>query len=120
MVMCMDTDAREQARAYYSAGGRSLHADLAALAQNPQGLIYWTPQLVVLAKPVSSERPICCNGLAESPEHADGWYVHLLAGDLQWARRLARHLPPLGRLYFQRGVRSAKVHSLSWRRLLPH
>ena len=116
----MDTDARDRARRYYSRSTRSLQADLAALSLNPRGLIYWTPRLVVLAKPVQSNCPADWAQLAESPAGADGWYIHLMTGDVQWARHLADSTPPLRWLCFQRGLRSPRPHVLPWRRFLPH
>lgn len=116
----MDTDARNLARRYYSCSARNLQADIAELALNPRGLIYWTPQLVVLAKPVQCNYPKAWAQLAKSPATADGWYVHLLTGDITWARRLAGVTPPLKWLCFQRGLRSTKLHVLPWHRILPH
>lgn len=116
----METDAREQARRYYSRSSRCLQADLAALALNPRGLVYWTPRLVALAKPVHSSSPATWADLHHTPATADGWYVHLLVGDLQWARHLAAHTPPLRWLCYQRGLRNEHAHVLPWRLLLPH
>lgn len=116
----MDTDARDLARQYYGRSNRCLQADLAALALNPRGLIYWTPRLVALAKPVQSNCPAQWANLQDTPATADGWYIHLLTGDMQWARCLAARTPQLRWLCFQRGLRNHRVHVLPWRRLLPH
>lgn len=116
----MDTDARDTARLYYSRSNRSLQADLAALALNPRGIIYWSPRLVALAKPVLSSCPAAWTRLQDSPATADGWYIHLLTGDLRCARSLAVHTPPLRWLCYQRGLRSERAHVLPWRRILPH
>lgn len=120
MVGGMETDARDMARRYYSRSNRCLQADMAALALNPRALIYWTPRLVALAKPVLSSCPADWPRLQDAPEGADGWYIHLLTGDLQWARRLAQHTPQLRWLCFQRGLRGRRPHILPWRRILPH
>ena len=120
MVGCMETDARDCARLYYSRSHRSLQADLAALALNPRGVICWTPQLVALAKPVLSSCPASWARLQENPAAADGWYIHLLAGDVHRARSMAAGLPRLRWLCFQRGLRSPRPHILPWRRLLLH
>lgn len=120
MVWGMDTDARDVARRYYSLSHRCLEADMAALAQNSRAIIYWSPRLVALAKPVHSSCPEAWLRLSESPESADGWYVHLLAGDLAWARQLAAATPPLRWLCFHRGLRSPRAHVRLWRCLLPH
>ena len=93
---------------------------MAALAQNPRGVVYWTPRLVALAKPALHDRPADWAQLAQSPCTADGWYVYLLVGDLGWARELAADLPQLRWLCFQRGLRSPRPHVQLWRRLLPH
>lgn len=116
----MVTDARATARRYYSYSNRCLAADMAALAQDPRSIIYWTPRLVALAKPVQSSCPEDWSRLTDTPVAADGWYVHLLVGDLTWARQLAKEAPPLRWLCFQRGLRNPEAHVLSWRRFLQH
>lgn len=118
MVWGMETDARVAARRYYCASDRCLEADLTTLAQNPGGLIIYTPRLVVLAKPVLSHEPRSWELLAELPLAADGWYVHLLVGDVERARQQAAHVPPLRWLCFQRGLRNTRPHVLAWQRFL--
>lgn len=120
MVLGMDTDARETARRYYSRSCRSCEADLAALLSNPAAFVCWAPRLVVLAKPVLLRRPAEWERLEHSPAAADAWYVHLLAGDVSRARRLACDLPPLRWLCFQRGSRNERLHAFRWRRILLH
>lgn len=120
MVTHMDTDARETVRRYYKGSGRSLGADLAALASNAHGVAIFHSRLVALMKPVLHHRPGDWSALEQSPTEPDGWYVHLLAGDLDWARRLATQLEPLPWLCFQRGRRSPRPHLLRWRRILIH
>ncbi len=110
----MNTDARAQAAAYYQAAGRNMEHDIAALLQHPQGVVLLMPQLVVLMKPVQSSAPELWEQLEQEPAGADAWYVHLLAGDLQLARRLAAALPPLHWLCFRRGRRSTTPHRLPW------
>lgn len=116
----MDTDARDAARHYYSCSSRCLSADVAALAQNSRGLLIWSPRLVALAKPVLLSRPEEWGRLEHSPDAADAWYVHLLTGDMQSARRVAAETPPLRWLCFQRGARSPRVHVVLWRSFLSH
>lgn len=113
----MSTDARRLALNYYRECGRDPEADLAALAANPAGVVVWLPRLVVLMKAADSRRPQDWYNLAESPEGADGWYVHLLAGDLSLARRLACEVPRCRWACFQRGLRGSSPHRLSWQRL---
>lgn len=113
----MSTDAREIARHYYEAAGRDLGADLAALAAQPEGVVIFLPRLVVLMKPVSSANPADWEHLGSTPPCADGWYVHLLVGDLALARRLAWLLPGRRWLCFQRGLRHAAPHRRSWERI---
>ncbi|MBQ8480118.1 MAG: hypothetical protein IJ503_07010 [Akkermansia sp.] len=114
----MSTDARIAALRYYRAFGRDCAADLAALAANPQGVVVWLPRLVVLMKAADSRDPAQWGNLAESPAGADGWYVHLLAGDVALARRLACEVPRRRWACFQRGRRSAAPHRLGWQRLI--
>lgn len=116
----MNADAREKAWEYYRAAGRDMEADLEALAEHPQGVLLFMPQLVVLMKPV------CSRAVAQWPElprifpAADGWYVHLLVGDLRLARRLATALPPRRWLCFQRGQRHPAPHRIPWLAFLNH
>lgn len=119
MVQCMGTDARATARRYYSASNRSLQADMAALAADPDGVVLFSPALVALMRRVHHSEPQRWALLTEPPiAPADAWYVHLMVGDLAWARRLARKLPPMRWLCFQRGVRSPRPHVWPWHRLL--
>lgn len=113
----MNTDARIVAMRYYRRAGRSLQDELMALAANPLGVIVYSPSLVVMMKPVASRRMGEWEKLTESPADADGWYVHLLAGDLQQARRMAHLLPEYRWLCFQRGMRHARPHRLNWHRV---
>ncbi len=117
MLPAMSTDARSVARRYYAAAGRDLAADLAALSSNPEGVVVFLPRLVVLMKPVSSKCPDAWGHLEETPPGADGWYVHLLVGDLPLARRLAWLLPGRRWVCFQRGLRNAAPHRRSWSRI---
>ncbi len=114
----MSTDARCTARQYYEGSGRSLGADMKALAENPQGVVVFLPRLVVLMKPVESSCPQDWLALADSPSRADAWYVHLLVGDLAWARQVGRGLPVHRWLCFQRGARNATPHRRSWARFV--
>lgn len=113
----MSTDARILARRYYEAAGRDLAADLAALSANPEGVVVFLPQLVALMKPAKAHFPEEWGKLGETPAGADGWYVHLLAGDLALARRLAWLLAGRRWLCFQRGLRNAAPHRLPWQRI---
>lgn len=114
----MSTDARQTARQYYAAHGRDMGSDIAALLANPQGVVLLSPRLVALLKPVCTRSPEQWTNLEQSPCGADGWYVHLLCGDLALARRLACTLPPLRLLVFQRGGRGERWHSCRWQRVL--
>ncbi len=114
----MSPDARDRARQYYSGSGRSMAADMAALAANPHGVLVLLPKLVALLKPVRRDRPQDWGALAHSPAGADAWYVHLLVGDLRLARRLGAGLERYPWLCFQRGARNACLHSWQWRRVV--
>ncbi len=114
----MSMDARRIARAYYAHSGRSLCADMHALASNPQGVVVFLPRLVALMKPVEHSRPEGWLELASSPPGADAWYIHLLAGDLEWAREVGRGLPVYPWLCFQRGARSDTLHRWRWERFV--
>lgn len=114
----MSNDARQMARRYYASHGRDMGSDIAALLANPQGVVLLSPRLVALLKPVRSDSPERWMDLAHCPCGADGWYVHLLCGDLALARRLAHTLPALQLLVFQRGERSARWHRCRWQRVL--
>ena len=110
----MNTDARIQALEYYHAAGRDMEADLAALAQHPQGVVLMMPRLVALMKPVCSNEPESWPDLPLVARAADAWYVHLLVGDLALARSLGAGLPPMRWLCFQRGLRNTRPHRLPW------
>ncbi|MCH5284604.1 MAG: hypothetical protein J1E42_03300 [Akkermansiaceae bacterium] len=116
----MGNNARKAARLYYCGSGRDAAADAAALAQNPAGVVLVSPRLVALMKRVESRRPENWENLHENPAGADGWYIHLLAGDLEWARELAATLPPLPWLCYRRGRRDTRLRVLPWSRVLPH
>lgn len=116
----MNADARIRAWNYYRSAGRDLEADLAALSAHPEGVILLMPRLVVLMKPVLSTTPDQWGLLSDEAPAADAWYVHLLTGDLNLARRLAAALPPRQWLCFQRGLRSPAPHRLSWHAFLHH
>ncbi|MBQ8900012.1 MAG: hypothetical protein IJY72_03570, partial [Akkermansia sp.] len=73
---------------------------------------------ILLMKAADSRDPAQWGNLAESPAGADGWYVHLLAGDVALARRLACEVPRRRWACFQRGRRSAAPHRLGWQRLI--
>ncbi len=115
----MSTDARRMARRYYLGSGRSLEDDMAALAANPQGVVAFLPGLVALMKPVESARPESWMELARPAVAADAWYIHLLVGDLAFARRLGQGLAAYPWLCFQRGARNATLHRWRWSRLVP-
>lgn len=118
IVWVMSTDARLTALRYYRAAGRDCAADLAALAANPQGVVLWSPRLVILMKAADSQHPEQWENLSESPADSDGWYVHLLTGELGLARRLAAEVPRRSWACFQRGLRSTVPHRLCWQRLI--
>ncbi len=117
MLHGMSTDARTNALFYYTFAGRDVVADVCCLLQNPRGVFVYTPELVVLMKPADSNKPQDWEHLADSPENADAWYVHLLVGRLALARKLAWLLPAYRYLCFQRGLRHAKPHRCSWARI---
>lgn len=112
----MNTDARELALQYYQTAGRDMGIDLATLGDHPQGVILLSPQLVALMKPVQSTAPETWPKLEHVAPVADAWYVHLLVGNLAWARQLAVSLPPQLWLCFHRGLRSGKPHRIPWLR----
>lgn len=112
----MNTDARELALQYYQAAGRDMGMDLTSLGEHPGGVILLSPQLVVLMKPVQSKAPETWTQLEHIAPVADAWYVHLLVGNLAWARQLAASLPSKRWLCFHRGLRSDKPHRIPWLR----
>ncbi len=118
MVPAMSEDARSSARRYYDGSERSLRVDMAALAANPHGVVVFLPRLVALMKPVESARPETWLALAEHSDGADAWYVHLLVGDLAFARQLGADLPAYPWLCFQRGARSSMLHRWRWARFV--
>ncbi len=115
----MSTDARSLARSYYAGSGRSLEDDMAALSGNPQGVVVFLPRLVALMAPVDHARPMDWLALSSSPQGADAWYIHLLAGDLALARQLGSGLAAYPWLCFQRGARGATLHRWRWSRVVP-
>lgn len=116
----MQQDARKEANSYYQASGRTLTGDAAVLSGNPRGVLVYSPELVVLMKPVMLREELLWGDLADNPPEADAWYVHLLVGNVRLARRLADTLPPLGWLCFQRGRRNSRPHVYRWSSLLIH
>lgn len=122
MVECMETDARIIAIRYYQGSERALAEDMAALSCNPDAIIIYLPQLVVLMKAVDSRKPEQWERLCESPPEADAWYVHLMAGDLKLARDTAKLQKSRPWLCFQRGMRNTRPHIIRWERFVapPH
>ncbi len=117
----MNTDATTTAQQYYAWAGRDFAADAYSLALNPQGVMVYTPQLVVMMKPVDSRQPQEWAELAHSPQQPDAWYVHLLVGDMKTARQMAHLVAAYRWVCFQRGRRNTRLHCLSWARILsPH
>lgn len=112
----MDTDARLIAIRYYGQSNRCLQRDMATLGTNPNAVIIYLPQLVVLMKPADSRTPHTWDRLQETPRHADAWYVHLLVGNMQLARQLAKLPQARPWLCFHRGTRNARPHIIRWKR----
>lgn len=113
----MKFDARVAAKGYYRHSSRRLQEDVAGLIANPQGVVLFSPALVVLGRAVRRTCPEPWDHLEEPQERADAWYIHFLAGDLAWARLLASTLPPLPWLCFQRGARDERLRYFQWRHL---
>ena len=118
IVRDMSTDSRSEAYRYYHESGRNLAADVHALISNPRGILVFTPELVVLMKPVLLSEELLWGELADNPPEADAWYVHLLVGNVAMARQMASALPPLEWLCFQRGRRNNQPHIYHWEHLL--
>lgn len=118
MVGCMRADARKEAKLYYRGSGRQLIADVSSITDNPHGVLVFTPELVVLMKPVVLREELLWSELSDDPAEADAWYVHLLVGNVTLARQLASGLPPLEWLCFQRGRRNRLPHVYHWSNLL--
>lgn len=119
MLRFMSTDARVIARQYYATYGRNMCSDISALQANPQGVVLFTPFVVAMLKPIRTDEDLLWMDLAQSPPNPDGWYVHLLCGDLSLARLLAYRLRPLRWLIYQRGVRGTGWRRCLWKSLLP-
>lgn len=119
MVNPVNADARDKARAYYAGSGRCLQEDMAALAAHPHGVVLFLPELVVLLKAVDHTQPETWAVLPSRFAREDGWYIHLLAGDLHLARRLAHLLPARPWLCFHRGQRHTRPHIRRWEDVLP-
>lgn len=118
MVRNMIADARLEAHRYYQQSGRELTKDTEAITLNPRGVLVFTPDLVVLTKPVILREELLWGDLADDPTGADAWYVHLLVGNLKKARYMAAALPPLEWLCFQRGKRNNVPHVYHWAGIL--
>lgn len=114
----MSTDARTEAISYYAQSARNLADDMKALHENPEGVVVWLPQLVVMMKPARRDSPEGWEDLSTTQPGADGWYVHLLTGEVALARELGLLLPELPWLLFQRGQRDEKIHCRSWCRVV--
>lgn len=93
--------------------------DFAALSAHPQSVLLCMPELLVMMKAVRHDRPDTWENLYHEEEAADAWYIHLLAGDLTLARRMAAALPRRRFCCFRRGARHGRAHVLPWERLLP-
>lgn len=113
----MNRDARALALRYYRGSDRDPAADAEALIAHPHGWLLWTAELAVLMKRVRSDRPETWETLDHVEEAPDAWYIHLLAGDIAQARRMAADLPPMRYCCFRRGLRNRRPHRLPWRRL---
>lgn len=120
MFIYMWQDARTETNKYYQESGRTLTEDAVTLAGNPRGVLVYSPELVVMMKPVVLGEELLWVDLADNPSEANAWYVHLLVGNVQLARRLASTLPPLKWLCFHRGRRNSRPHVYSWSSLLIH
>lgn len=92
---------------------------LTQLNRNPRGVIFSTPDLFAILRPVCSHRPSTWEeDFRRDYRTADAWCVLLLAGDLKKALRLAMQvLSPLPYIVFFRGKRSAKSHRIRWENL---
>ncbi len=112
----METDARLIAIRYYRGSEREFAADLTALSANPDAIIIYLPQLVLLMKPADSRHPQQWDTLHHTPHGADAWYVHLLVGNMQQARQVAQRLTPRPWICFQRGARNTRPHIIRWER----
>ena len=92
-------DALEETFEYYKDSGRHLMVD--AALHRSQGVCVWSPELVLMARPVDSfddpERVID-PFVQYDPSVCDGWHVHFMAGtgNLRVLRDLERviHLFP--------------------------
>lgn len=119
MVAVMRHDARYVAQRYYRGSGREFRKDAESLLSNPRGIFIYSPQLVVMMKPVLLREELLWTALEDNPTDADAWYIHLLAGDLKLARRLAADIAPLEWFCFHRGRRDGRPHLLNRAYVLP-
>ena len=110
----MTPNALESARQYYRINGRNLSDDVNAILSNPHGVLVMTPQMVAILKPVRRREELLWSLLSDDPDEADGWYIHLLVGQLAQARQFAWLLPPLEWCCFHRGRRNRRPHCLPW------
>lgn len=72
-----------------------------------------------MMKPVLLREELLWTALEDNPTDADAWYIHLLAGDLKLARRLAEDIAPLEWFCFHRGRRDGRPHLLNRAYVLP-
>lgn len=112
-------NAIQKARDYYFLNGGNYIADFKFQYQFANSVFIWTPELVLIAKPVDTR----FDYKAWSKEiflEPDAWYVHLLCGNLKLAIQMMQHVNPLPYVVFQRGMRSNKIHKLDWNNLIKH
>lgn len=77
MVAVMRHDARYVAQRYYRGSGREFWKDAESLLSNPRGIFIYSPQLVVMMKPVLLREELLWTALEDNPTDADAWYIHL-------------------------------------------
>jgi hypothetical protein len=81
--VCAMMNAIEETLAYYSDSGRYLDVD--RYLHERSGVCVWSPELVLMARPVVSGAPL---RYVVDPEHVfpvdacDAWHIHYAAGDL--------------------------------------
>lgn len=112
----MNANAKKLADEYCTDCNVWINYVMADLNENPRGVIFSTPELFAILRPVCSHRPSTWEeNFSRDYRNADAWCVLLLAGDLKKALRLAMQmLSPLPYIVFFRGKRSSKPHIVRW------
>lgn len=99
------TDSRIDFKEYYDNSFRTLDFEFKQLMEDPHGFIHMTPELSIFAREVDSNDPYNWSELDHVFDKTDAWYVHLMCGSMEAAKKLIKSMPLKKYIVFQRGAR---------------